>query len=80
MAYYGVMARMTISLPDELIERLRDIALGRGVPTSTLIRQALEELSDSHRPKPKSIGMGASGYTDTARRAGDERVPPRSWR
>ena len=32
------------------------------------------------RPRPRSLGIGASGYADTARRAGDERPTPRSWR
>ena len=74
------MTRTTISLPDDLLKRLRSIALERGTSMAALIRQALEELSDSHRPKPKSIGMGASEYTDTAREAASERQPPRSWR
>jgi len=74
------MTRTTISLPEDLLKRLRGIALERGTSMAALIRQALEEVSDSHRPKPKSLGMGASGHTDTSRRAGEERVPPRSWR
>ena len=80
MAYDDGMARTTISLPDELIERLRSIALERGVPMAALIRGALEDLVASLPSKPKSIGTGASGFTDTSRRAGEERVPPRSWR
>ncbi len=33
-----------------------------------------------YRPKPQSIGIGASGYADTARRTSEERPAPRSWR
>ena len=47
---------------------------------AALIRELLEEGIEPRRPKPKSIGIGASGHTDTARRAGEERPKPRSWR
>jgi hypothetical protein len=40
----------------------------------------LDEKVASSRPKPRSLGMGSSGRTDTTRRAGDERPEPRSWR
>jgi hypothetical protein len=33
-----------------------------------------------YRPKPRSLGSGASGYTDTSRRTSEERPVPRSWR
>lgn len=33
-----------------------------------------------YRPKPRSLGVGASGYTDTSRRTGEERPVSRSWR
>ncbi len=47
---------------------------------AALIREFIELGAESTRPKPKSIGIGYSGYTDTARRAGEERPKPRSWR
>jgi hypothetical protein len=45
-----------------------------------LIREALEEKVGQHRPRPRSLGLGASGHRDTAKRAGEERAAPRSWR
>ncbi len=33
-----------------------------------------------YRPKPRSIGIGASDHTDTARMASEERPLPLSWR
>ena len=74
------MIRTTISLPDELLKRLRVIAAERRTSMAALIREALEETSASHRPKPKSLGLGDSGHRDTSRRAGEERAIPRSWR
>ena len=35
--------------------------------------------SNQH-PKPRSLGAGASGYTNTARRTGEEHPEPRTWR
>ena len=66
--------------PEELLVRLRQLAAERRVSMATLIREALEEKVQGHRPRPKSLGIGASGDTDTARRAGDERPVPRPWR
>jgi metal-responsive CopG/Arc/MetJ family transcriptional regulator len=74
------MRRTTIVLPEELIERLHRVAAERGVSTSHLIREAIEEKLSLHRPKPRSLGIGASGHPDTARQAGDVRPEPRSWR
>jgi hypothetical protein len=74
------MMRTTISVPEDLLGRLRVIAAERRTSMAALVRQALEEVAEAHRPKPKSIGIGDSGHTDTARRAGSERQPPRSWR
>jgi hypothetical protein len=47
---------------------------------AALIREAVEEKLSRHRPKPRSLAIGDSGQTDTARRAGDERPEPRAWR
>jgi plasmid stability protein len=81
------MAQLTLTLPDELHARLRTIAEARGVSVEQVVREAVErDMAAQHppepeaRPKPKSLGAGASGYTDTARRIGEERTPPRSWR
>jgi hypothetical protein len=75
------MHRTTIVAPDQLIEQLRRLAAERGESMAELIREALEEkVVRSRSPRPRSLGSGASGHTDTARLAGDERPAPRSWR
>jgi predicted transcriptional regulator len=67
-------------LPDELRDRLRRLAARRGVSMATVMREALDEHVDRAHPVPRSIGVGASGSADTARRAGDEQPEPRAWR
>jgi hypothetical protein len=74
------MERTTISLPEEVLRRLRLLAAERRTSMAALIREAIEEKSASYRPKPRSLGIGDSGHTDTARRSADERPVPRSWR
>ena len=74
------MYRTTISISDELLQRLRMIAAERGTSIAALVREALEEKTRSYRPRPRSLGVGASGQMDTARRTADERVKPRPWR
>ncbi|MBI4339379.1 MAG: ribbon-helix-helix protein, CopG family [Chloroflexi bacterium] len=78
--YHDAMERTTISLPEELLQRLRMIAAERRTSMAALVREALEEKARSYRPKPKSFGMGDSGYTDTSMRTTTERPEPRSWR
>jgi len=74
------MQRTTIVAPDELLKRLRRMAAERGTSMAELIREALEDKVRGARPRSRSLGMGASGYSDTAQRAGEERAVPRSWR
>ncbi len=74
------MERTTISIPEELHKRLRLIAAERRTSMAALVREALEEKADTYRPKPKSLGIGDSGYTDTSMRTTTERPEPRSWR
>ncbi len=74
------MERTTISLPEDLLRRLRALAAERRTSMATLIREALEEKTHGARPRPRSLGIGASGRLDTARRVGEERPEPRSWR
>ena len=74
------MERTTISIPDELLQRLRVMAAERRTSIAALVREALEEKARSYRPRPRSWGIGASGYTDTASKAGEMRPEPRSWR
>jgi len=56
------------------------MAAERGTSMAELIREALEEKLNSSQPRPRSLGLGASGHRDTAERAGEERPKPRSWR
>ncbi|MDQ1322723.1 MAG: 1 protein [Chloroflexota bacterium] len=74
------MDRTTITLDVETRTRLRRIAADRGVSMAALIREAIDATIEQHAPRPRSLGIGASGTTDTARRAGDERPEPRTWR
>lgn len=74
------MERTTLMLPDETRAKLRRIAAERGVSMAVVIREAIDEKVSTTQPRPRSLGIGASGRRDTARRAGDERPEPRSWR
>ena len=74
------MNRTTFTIDDETRRRLRRVAADRGVSMATIIREAIDEKVERLAPKPRSLGIGASGTTDTARRSGDERPEPRSWR
>jgi len=74
------MNRTTLSLDDAVRRRLRRIAADRGVSMATIIREAIDEKVDRLAPKPRSLGIGASGTSDTARRSADERPEPRAWR
>ncbi|MDP2954124.1 MAG: ribbon-helix-helix protein, CopG family [Chloroflexota bacterium] len=69
-----------MSIPEELLKRLRLIAAERGTSIAAVVREALEEKARNYRPRPRSWGVGASGHTDTASKAGDMRPEPRSWR
>ena len=71
--YHDVMERTTISIPDELLQRLRVIAAERRTSIAALVREALEEKTKSYRPRPRSWGIGASAHRDTASKAGDMR-------
>ncbi len=74
------MIRTTISIPEELLQRLRLMAAERRVSIASLVREALEAKAKSYRPRPRSLGIGASEQADAARRTAEERVKPRSWR
>ena len=74
------MERTTISMSDETLGRLRTLAAEQRSSMAALIREAVEEKLQSYRTRPRSLGIGASGRTDTARRAAEERPEPRPWR
>lgn len=74
------MNRTTFTLDDDIRRRLRRIAADRGVSMAAIIREAIHEKVEQLAPKPRSLGVGASGSSDTARRSGDERPEPHAWR
>ncbi len=78
--YHDAMNRTTISLPERLLKRLRLMAAERATSMAALIREALEEKAARHPPRPRSLGIGASGHSGTARRTAEERPEPRAWR
>lgn len=71
------MQRTTISLPEDVVVKLKVLAAQRRTSMAALIREAIEEKTQA-RPKPKSIGLGESRYSDTSRLAGEVRPVPRS--
>ena len=74
------MDRTTITLDVETRTRLRRIAAERGISMAALIREAIDTTIEENAPRPRSLGVGASGTPDTARRSGDQRPEPRAWR
>jgi hypothetical protein len=78
--YNDAMQRTTIMAPEELLRQLRLAAAERGVYMAELIREALEEKARARRPKPRSLGLGASGRSDLSIRAGEEGFVPEPWR
>jgi hypothetical protein len=76
----SAMQRTTLMIPNQLRERLRRIAAERGVSMATVVREALEERVARARPAPRSLGIGASGSTDTSRRTAVEQPEPTAWR
>lgn len=79
LMHNAAMKRTTIVAQDALLTRLRRIAAERGTSFGALVREALEEKALPRRPRPRCLGVGASGHTDTAERSGAERPVPRSW-
>jgi len=74
------MKRTTIVAPEEVLQRLRVVAAERGTSLASVIREALEEKAQNHRPRPRSLGIGDSGRTDISERIGEESFEPRTWR
>ena len=74
------MHRTIFRIDNDVQRRLRRIAAARGVSMATIIRKAIDEKVERLAPKPRSLGVGASGLTDTAGRSADERPGPRPWR
>ena len=74
------MKRTTISIDDPLLRELHRMADERRISVAALVREAVEEKLATFRTRPRSLGIGASGQTNTARLAGEERAEPRAWR
>ncbi len=76
------MKRTTIMADEELLARLRAIALREDVSLAEVIRQGLEWRARQPRPRPSFIGSVSTGDAahDTAERAGEAPYEPRSWR
>lgn len=74
------MERTTISLPEDIIRRLRMLAAERRVSMAALIREAIDEKLQARHPLPRSLGIAASGLRGTAKKTADHRSEPRSWR
>jgi predicted transcriptional regulator len=71
----------TITVDEPLQRELDELAAARGMTVDEIVREALEEkLAHFRRRRLKSVGIGASGYTDTAKLSGDVRPEPRTWR
>jgi predicted transcriptional regulator len=54
------MAIATVSLPDELMERLKALAVQRDVELSLIIQEALEDMLAPTRRRLGFLGAGAS--------------------
>lgn len=74
------MKRTTITAPEDVLERLRAIAVRRNVSLATVIREALEEKAASQRSLPRSLGIGDSGHTDISQRTIEEGFVGEPWR
>jgi hypothetical protein len=79
-SYHDAMERTTISIPDDVLQRLRIIATEQRISLAGLVRAALADTVRSYRPRPRSLGIGASAHTDTARRTAEQPAEPRPWR
>ncbi len=74
------MGYTSIELDDAELQELERLAAERGVPVAEILREAVSEMLLRAHRKPRSLGIAASGFSDTAARTGDERAEPRSWR
>ncbi len=74
------MERITFSITYEMHDRLKKVAAKNGTSMASVIREALAVEAYDYRLRPRSLGVGSSGKKDIARRSGDDRIEPRSWR
>jgi hypothetical protein len=71
------MHRGTIVAPERLLDRLRLITAERATSLASSIGHALEHRIGRRPPRPRSLGVGASGHMDTSARTAAERPIPR---
>jgi hypothetical protein len=67
--------KTTVVMPEGLYERIRRIAAERGESMGFVIREALEDTASKYQPRPRSLGVGASGHSDISERI-DELYDP----
>ncbi|MGH8988456.1 MAG: hypothetical protein ACRDXC_07650, partial [Acidimicrobiales bacterium] len=72
------MERTTIMTANETMDRLRRMAQERRMSLAAVVREALDEKVEGYRPRPRSLGAGASASSVAASEDGTRR-PPRSW-
>lgn len=80
--YNDGVRRTTIVAPDNLLDRLQEIARQENVSLAEVIRQGLELRAQQAMRRPRFVAAGRSDQPpfDTARRAGEMQPEPRSWR
>jgi hypothetical protein len=62
---YGTMARMvktTVYLPPELMARVKRVASERDEPEAEIIRNALEDYTLRHAPRPRHLIFDGTGF------------------
>lgn len=66
---------LTIRLPEELLERLRRVAKGAGLPVGQVVRESLEKTlsGGKHNPLLKFAGVIKGGPRDLSSRKGFSR-------
>jgi hypothetical protein len=67
--------KTTIVMPEGLYERIKRMAAERGESMGFVIREALEDSTSKYQPRPRSLGVGASGRSDISERI-DELYEP----
>ncbi len=89
MGYHAGMTRTTVTIDDEKLAALRQLAAERGVSVSCLVREAVEEKllrQPLRQPLPRkrrrfsALGTGSSKEGPFGRDLGDVEMEFPSWR
>src|SRR2546428_718847 len=69
--YMARSLKTTVYLDPSDYERIKEIARAESRPPAALVREAIAEYAERHRPgrRPKSLGVGHSGRGDVSERA-----------